>query len=205
MRSFLGTPVRIREEVFGNLYLTEKRGGAGFDEEDEVLLVALAAAAGVAIENARLYAEARRQQQWLRANAEVTQRLLSGDEPGDVLALVTRQALEMAGADLVVLALPAGGREQLVIEHAVGAGADAALGLVLPVRGSASGMVMASGKPLAVDDFSADERVAPAARQRLGLGPAVVVPLGSAGNVRGVLTAGRHRGSLPLSPRRWRC
>ena len=128
MRSFLGTPVRIRDEIYGNLYLTEKRGGAEFDEEDEALLVALAAAAGVAIENARLYAEARRQQQWLRANAEVTQRLLSEDEPHDVLALVTRQALEMSGADLVVLALPAGGGEQLVIEHAVGAGADRGAG-----------------------------------------------------------------------------
>jgi len=200
MRSFLGTPVRIRDEIYGNLYLTEKRGGAEFDEEDEALLVALAAAAGVAIENARLYAEARRQQQWLRANAEVTRRLMSEDEPHDVLALVTRQALEMAGADLVVLALPAAGGEQLVIEHAIGAGADEALGLVLPVKRSASGIVMASGKPLAVDDFSSDERVAPAARQRLGLGPAVVVPLGSGANVRGVLTAGRHRGSLPLSP-----
>jgi signal transduction histidine kinase len=59
---------------------------------------------------------------------------------------------------------------------------------------------MASGKPLTVDDFSADERVAGVAREQLGLGPAVLVPLGSAGNVRGVLTAGRHRGSLPLSP-----
>ena len=195
MRSFLGTPVRIRGEVYGNLYLTEKRGGAEFDEEDEALLVALAAAAGVAIENARLYADARRQQQWLRANAEVTQRLLSEDELRDVLALVTRLALEMAGADLVVLALPAGGGEQLVIEHAVGAGSDEALGLVLPVHGSASGMVMASGKPLALDDFSDDERVARVAREQLGLGPAVLVPLGSAGNVRGVLTAGRHRGS----------
>jgi signal transduction histidine kinase len=200
MRSFLGTPVRIRDEIYGNLYLTEKRSGAGFDEEDEALLVALAAAAGVAIENARLYAEARRQQQWLRANAEVTQRLLSEDEPHDVLALVTRQALEMAGADLVVLALPTGSGEQLVIEHAVGAGSEEALGLVLPAKSSASGIVMGSGKPLTVDDFSSDERVAPAARQQLGLGPAVVVPLGSAGNVRGVLTAGRHRGSLPLSP-----
>jgi signal transduction histidine kinase len=200
MRSFLGTPVRIRDETYGNLYLTEKRSGAGFDEEDEALLVALAAAAGVAIENARLYAEARRQQQWLRANAEVTQRLLSEDEPHNVLALVTRQALEMAGADLVVLALPTASGEQLVIEHAVGAGSEEALGLLLPVKSSASGIVMGSGKPLTVDDFSSDERVAPAARQQLGLGPAVVVPLGSAGNVRGVLTAGRHRGSLPLSP-----
>jgi signal transduction histidine kinase len=200
MRSFLGTPVRIRDEIFGNLYLTEKRDGAEFDEEDEALVVALAAAAGVAIENARLYAEARRQQQWLRANAEVTQRLLSEAEPHDVLALITRLGLEMAGADLVMLALPAAGGGQLVIEHAVGAGAEGALGLLLPIQGSASGMVIASGKPLAVDDFSGDQRVARVAREQLGLGPAVLVPLGSAGNVRGVLTAARHRGSLPLSP-----
>ena len=133
MRSFLGVPVRIRDEVYGNLYLTEKQGG-DFDEEDEALAQALAAAAGVAIENARLYAEARRQQQWLRANGEVTQRLLSGDQPGEVLELVTQQALEISGADLVVLALPTGDGTRLVIEHACGDGAAGALGLVLPAR-----------------------------------------------------------------------
>jgi signal transduction histidine kinase len=200
MASFLGTPIRIRDEVYGNLYLTEKRGGTEFDDEDQALLVALASAAGVAIENARLYAEARRQQQWLRANAEVTQRLLSEDDPGDVLSLVTRQALEMSGADLVVLALPIGSGEHLVIEHAVGAGADEAMGLVLPAKESASGLVMTDGKPLAVEDFSHDDRVAPAAREHLHLGPAVLVPLGPAGKVRGVLTAGRQPGSMPLSP-----
>jgi signal transduction histidine kinase len=200
MTSFLGTPIRIRDEVYGNLYLTEKKNGTKFDEEDQALLVALASAAGVAIENARLYAEARRQQQWLRANAEVTQRLLSEEDPGDVLALVTRQALEMAGADLVVLALPVGSREQLVVQHAVGAGAEEALGLVLPIRESASGLVMTTGKPLAIEDFSHDEQVAPVAREHMRLGPAVLVPLGPAGNVRGVLTAGRHPGSMPLSP-----
>jgi two-component system, NarL family, sensor histidine kinase DevS len=198
MRTFLCVPVRIRDEVFGNLYLTEKQGGGDFDEEDEALVLALAAAAGVAIENARLYAEARRQQQWLRANAEVTRRLLSGDDPGEVLELVARQALEMSGADLVVLALPAGG-ERLVIEHACGDGAQAAMGLVLTAAGSASGIVMASGKPLAVEDFSTDDRVAPVAREHMPLGPAVLVPLGRPGDVRGVLTAGRHRGALPLS------
>jgi signal transduction histidine kinase len=200
MKTFLGAPVRIRDEIYGNLYLTEKRNGADFDEDDEALVVALAAAAGVAIENARLYAEARRQQQWLRANAEVTQRLLSGDDTRDVLALVTQQALEMSGADLVVLALPAGRPDYLIIEHAVGARAADALGLMLPVQGSASGAVMASGKPLAIDDFSHDERVAQVTRDNLGLGPAVLVPLGPAGNVRGVLTAGRGQGALPLSP-----
>ena len=201
MSSFLGAPVRVRDEVFGNLYLTEKRNGAPFDEDDEALVVALAAAAGVAIDNARLYAEARRQQQWLTANAEVTQLLMSEAEPRAVLELITRQALEMAGADLVVLALPAGSGEQLIIEHAAGAGADGATGLILRTKGSASGMVMAGGKPLTIDNFASDERVAPVARERLHLGPAVVFPLGPPGDVRGVLTAGRLSGSMPLSPR----
>jgi signal transduction histidine kinase len=198
MRSFLGVPVRIRDEVYGNLYLTEKQGG-DFDQEDEALVQALAAAAGVAIENARLYAEARRQQQWLRANSEVTRRLLSGDEPGEVLELVTQQALEISGADLVVLALPSANRGTLVIEHACGDGAADALGLVLPAKGSASGIVMGSGKPLTVEDFSGDARVAQVAREQIPLGPAVLVPLGPAGDVRGVLTAGRHLGAMPLS------
>jgi signal transduction histidine kinase len=200
MRTFLGAPIQVREEVFGNLYLTEKRGGGPFSEDDEALVVALAAAAGVAIDNARLYAEARRQQQWLRASAEVTGRLLSEDDPGDVLALVTQQALELSGADLVVLALPLGDGQMLQVEHASGTGAAAALGLGLPVLGSASGLVMTTGKPLVMEDFSHDERVAQVAREQLGLGPAVVIPLGSAGNVRGVLTAGRRPGSLPLAP-----
>ena len=110
MRTFLGAAIRVRDEVFGNLYLTEKRGGGRSARTTRPLVVALAAAAGVAIDNARLYAEARRQQQWLRASAEVTERLLSDDDPGDVLALVTQQALELSGADLVVLALPVGER-----------------------------------------------------------------------------------------------
>jgi signal transduction histidine kinase len=199
MKTFLGAPVRIRDEVFGNLYLTEKEGGAEFDEDDEAVLVALGAAAGVAIGNARLYEEARRQQQWLRASAEVTQQLLSGTEPGQVLALVTRLALEMSGADLVVLALPEGDGHQLVIEHVAGDGAEDALGLVLPVTGSVSGIVLDSGKPLSLDDFSGDERAAPDARARMHLGPAVVFPLGAPGNVRGILTAGRRPGSMPLA------
>ena len=200
MRTFLGAPVRIRDEVFGNLYLTEKANGAEFDEEDEAVLVALGAAAGVAIGNARLYEEARRQQRWLRASSDVTQRLLSGADANEVLSLVTGLALEMSGADLVVLALPASAGTQLVIEHATGVGAEDALGLVLPVGASVSGIVLNSGKPMSLDDFSGDERVAPAAREHMHLGPAVVFPLGAPGNVRGILTAGRRPGSMPMAP-----
>ena len=81
MQSFLGVPVRVREEVFGNLYLTGKQGGGEFTEDDEAVLVALGSAAGVAIENARLYEAARRQQRWMQANAEVATALLSGADP----------------------------------------------------------------------------------------------------------------------------
>jgi len=200
MRSFLGVPIRVRAKVYGNLYLTEKVGGADFDEEDEALLVALAAAAGVAIDNARLYEEARRQQRWLRASSEVTRRLLSGARSDEVLALITQQTLDMSGADLVVLAVPTPDRQQLVIQYAAGAAADDAMGLVLPSGRSLSGRVMLSGEPVTVEDFGHDQRVAGAAREHLPLGPAILFPLGEPGDVRGVFTVGREPGAMPLPP-----
>ncbi len=199
MTSFLGVPIRIRDEVYGNLYLTEKADGGEFDEEDQAVLVALAAAAGVAIDNARLYDEARRQQRWLAASAEVTRVLLSGADVSDALALITSKSLEMSGADLVMLALPADG-DVLEIAHAAGEFARDAVGMVVPATRSASGMVLATGELLAIADFSHDERVAAVMRERLNLGPAVLVPLGTAGNVRGVLTAGRRPGAMQLAP-----
>jgi signal transduction histidine kinase len=199
MRSFLGVPVRIRDEVYGNLYLTEKRGGDQFDEEDEAVTIALAAAAGVAIENARLYEESRRRQRWLQASAEVSRRLLSGTDPGEVLDLVTQQVLEMSGADLAVLALPDEERRELRITHAAGQDAAKTLGLTLPGM-SLSAEVLATGEPVSLDDFSRDKRVAPVAREQMSLGPAVVFPLGAPGNTRGVLTVGRRPGAMPLAP-----
>jgi signal transduction histidine kinase len=200
MRTFLGVPIRIRDEAYGNLYLTEKRDGAAFDEEDEILVTALSAAAGVAIENARLFEAARRQQRWLQAGSEVTRRLLGGTEVDHVLEFVTQQTLEMTGADLVVLALPDEGKRLLRIRHAAGDDAQQAQGLELPTEASLSGQVLATGIPVTVDDFRHDERVAKAARANMNLGPAIVFPLGGPGNVRGVLTVGRHPGAMPLTP-----
>ena len=199
MHSFLGVPVRVRDEVFGNLYLTNKRDGGEFTEDDEAVLVALGAAAGVAVENARLYDAARRQQRWIQASAEVTTRLLSGSEPGEVLADVTRQALELSGADLAVLALPDEEGRRLTIMYAEGDGAAPTRGLVLPTGQSLSGQVLASGEPLTSADFAADERASQAARGAMSqIGPAVVFPLGAPGNVRGVLTVGRRHGAAPF-------
>src|SRR5579864_3194001 len=139
MHSFLGVPVRVRDEVFGNLYLTNKRGGGEFTEDDEAVLVALGAAAGVAVENARLYGAARRQQRWIQASAEVTTRLLSGALSGEVLADVTRRARELSGADLAVLALPGEDGRGLTVTHADGDRAAKVRGLVLPAGQSLSG------------------------------------------------------------------
>jgi signal transduction histidine kinase len=106
--------------------------------------------------------------------------------------------MEMSGADLVVLALPSEDRSALLVEHAAGEGAEEALGLVLPTQSSASGQVLAHGELLVFDDFKHDKRAASGARAHMNLGPAVVLPLGAPGNVRGVLTAGRAPGSMPL-------
>src|SRR5690349_3606506 len=199
MHGFLGVPVRVRDEVFGNLYLTGKRGGGEFTEDDEAVLVALGAAAGVAVENARLYDAARRQQRWIQASAEVTTRLLSGSEPSEVLADVTRRALELSGADLALLALPDEGGRGLTVTYADGDGADAVEGLVLPVGQSLSGQVLVTGEPVTSTDFAADKRASQAARGAMSqIGPAVVFPLGAPGNVRGVLTVGRRHGGAPF-------
>jgi signal transduction histidine kinase len=199
MGSFLGVPVRVRDQVLGNLYLTEKRDGGQFTEDDEAVLTALAAAAGVAIENARLYDEARRQQRWLRASAEVTISLLSGAEPEKVLAAVTTQIRDLSGADLVLLALPEDDGRRLSVTYADGDGAAETRGLMLPAGHSLSGHVLATGEPLMVSDFAGDVRIAEALRGPMGhIGPAAIFPLGVPGDVRGVLTVGRRRGGLPF-------
>jgi signal transduction histidine kinase len=130
MHTFLGVPIRVRDVVFGNLYLTEKRGGGDFDDEDEVVVQALAAAAGVAIQNARLYDEAHRRRRLVEASSEVSTALLSGNDPEEVLALVARRAMEVSGATAALVALPlADGR--LVVEVAEGEDAETSRGRVV--------------------------------------------------------------------------
>jgi signal transduction histidine kinase len=198
MRSFLGVPIRIHGEVYGNLYLTEKIGGGTFDSEDEAVAGALAAAAGVAIENARLYEDARQRQHALSAVAEVTRLLLSGAEAEDALEMITRKALDITGADLVFVTLPTPDGRNVRVEHAAGKATGQALGLEVPVERSLSGLVLSSGEPLTIADLSTDERVDASARDLLGLGPGVVVPLAAPGGVRGVLVAARTAGRPPL-------
>jgi signal transduction histidine kinase len=195
MSSFLGVPVRVRDEVFGNLYLTNKRGGGQFTDDDEAVLVALGAAAGVAVENARLYEVARRSQRWIQASAEVTTDLLSGTAPDEVIGRITCRARELSGGDLAVLALPGEDGHRLTVTYADGDGAEAMRGLTFPVSQSLSGQVLTSGEAVICADFAADERAAAGAREAMShIGPAVVFPLGPNSAQRGVLTVGRRHG-----------
>ena len=116
------------------------------------------------------------------ASSEVTRRLLAGAAVEEVLGFVTEQTLEMTGADLVVLALPDAGRRQLVSATPPGQARSAPWAWCFPRQASVSGEVLASGQPITVEDFRNDERVARAARENLELGPAIVFPLGAAGN-----------------------
>src|SRR6185436_11579636 len=95
MRSFIGVPIRVRDQVFGNLYLAEKQDQVEFSEEDEAILVALATAAGIAIDNARRYEQSRRRRRWAETSAEMTQFLLEGREEASALAVVASRVLDL--------------------------------------------------------------------------------------------------------------
>ena len=195
MRTFLGVPIRVRDKVYGNLYLTEKRGGALFDADDETLLTTLAAAAGVAIDNARLYDEAQRRQRRMEVTAELTRGLLSGVDSRDVLAVLVERVRGLAGADLMLVSLPDSAGERLTVQVAAGMGEERARGSSASIADSDIGRVFteASGRAVAAGEW--DDRPL---WKELGLGPAYIAPLGTAGKVRGVLVAAKRFGSLPF-------
>ena len=139
MQSFLGVPVRVGNRVFGNLYLTDKVGGIDFTSEDELAVIALAAAAGVAIENARLFERLSRRERWLSATAEIQDLLLGDVDRSGALALIAARARDMADADLAVVVLEHSDGT-LNIEGTAGL-SDGLLGGALPRDGSLSDVV----------------------------------------------------------------
>ncbi|WP_107425903.1 GAF domain-containing sensor histidine kinase [Streptomyces gilvosporeus] len=192
MHSFLGVPIKVRGEVFGNLYLTEKRGGH-FDADDETVLATLAVAAGAAIEHARLYEEARNRQRWLEANGEIVAGLLPGADEAGVLPTIVGHAVRLLSADLGVLAQPAEG-DHLRVELAVGEGAEAHRGLDLPRHGSFMGATLTAKTLLISHDVEHDPRITAGLPRWRGLGPAVAVPMIAGEEVRGVLLLARRQG-----------
>jgi signal transduction histidine kinase len=192
MSGFLGVPIRVRDEVFGNLYLTEPANGE-FTADDEEIVLALAATAGVAIDNARLFAEGEHRQRALEASTFITRQLLSieGEEP---LAVIARQLRELADADVVSVVLPMPDGRNLLVEVASGLREDDLLGLTYPAEGSLAGEAIATGRPINIPDAAESLDNPVHLSSFLPIGPTMVLPLGTPDYARGALVVGRLTG-----------
>jgi signal transduction histidine kinase len=197
MRSFLGTPVRVRDAVFGNIYLTEKKGEVEFNDDDVVVLEALAAAAGVAIENARLFEQARLRERWQQASGEVNELLLGGGSVDEALRLITGRTRELSGSDSALILLADEAGEILTVEAGAGDRGAEMVGSRIPATTPAFAAVITDGEPTVYADF------ADALGQEADLfgefGPADAVPFVSVGGITGLLLALRGKGDHQFS------
>ncbi|MGQ4600782.1 GAF domain-containing protein [Nocardia sp. R6R-6] len=198
MRTFLGVPVRIRDEVFGNLYLTEKANGQPFTEDDEVIVRALAAAAGIAIDNAHLYESARTRQAWIEATRDITTEFLAGTASDQVLANLVDATRRLTGSEQMFLAVvpdpdnsPADITE-LLITHAAGAEANQQP-VKLPFGDTTIGKAFQLRAPQRLDDT----RRADLGKIFPDAGPALVLPMQTSDSTVGVLIALRSVESAP--------
>ncbi len=192
MRSFLGVPVRIRDQVFGNLYLAEKRGGGQFTDDDEELMIALSVAAGAAIENARLYAQMRRRQRWLEAAAEITSVLLGEVNRTEALRLVATRAREVAEAELALVLTYDEGTDALTVEVAAGEAPAELTGATVPGARGEFRSVLTERSIAVVEDLGK----ATAWPVPLATGTALLVPLAASGETLGALVVAYRRGSI---------
>ncbi|WP_327140809.1 sensor histidine kinase [Nocardia sp. NBC_01327] len=198
MRSFLGVPVRIRGELFGNLYLAEKSGGHPFTEDDEVLMQALAAAAGIAVDNARLYESARTRQAWIEATRDIATEFLADTDPAKVLAHVVEHARELTGSQRALLAVvadpdtPPEDVTELAVAQWSGPGDDPESATVRACD-TAVGQALTARSPLRFDDA----RQVDLGAALPDIGPALVLPLHTPDSILGVLITVRSAESAP--------
>ncbi|MFE0735642.1 GAF domain-containing protein [Streptomyces sp. NPDC058855] len=195
MRTFLGVPIRVQGEIFGNLYLAEKRGGEPFNDDDAHMIRVLATEAGIAIGNARLYEAARQRERWIDGSVAVTTALLSGGDADDALTVVAEQARRLADADAGIVLLPAeeGGLEIVAVSAPR---PTRALGVVLPPESAVVEELLA-GEPVFVADASTDPRMVSGLTSVYG--PGMFLPLQSGGRVLGALATPRARGARPFT------
>ena len=194
MDSFLGVPVRVHGEVYGNLYLTDATDGR-FTGEDEALVGALALAAGTAISNARLLEESRRQQRWLAASVEISSQLMA-DVGDDALQVIARSVIEIADAELVAVSLLTADSPDLMVEAASGQGAADLVGRRFPFAASRVRPTVELRTPLLLAQDDDPNR--PIDETLMDIGPLMALPLGGVHGVRGVLSVIRARGRRPF-------
>ncbi len=195
MKTFLGVPIRVHGEIFGNLYLAEKNGGGEFNDYDVHMVRVLATEAGIAIGNARLYEAATQRERWIDGSVAVTTALLSGGDADDALAVVAEQARRLADSSAGIVLLPAeeGGMEIVAVSADTPA---MSLGLVIPAESPVVGKLL-RGEPVFVDDAASDPRMS--SRLISQYGPCMMLPLHSGGRVLGALVTPRARGKRPFS------
>jgi signal transduction histidine kinase len=197
MRTFLGVPVRVRGEVYGNLYLTDRRDG-DFTAEDEELLTALAATAGIAIDNARLFEQSRRRQQWSAAAAEVSAALVS-EHPDGALGLIAERVTTLADADVVCVLLPTG-EHSFLVEVARGSASSLFQGAHLPRVGLLSNRAFDRAQPVVADEPTPDGFLNAGGLAfdfdgtPITFGPTMAIPLVATDDPTGVLVVARRRG-----------
>ncbi len=199
MDAFLGVPVRVRDEVFGNLYLT-RDNGRPFTAEDEELVLALAATAGVAVENARLFAEGQRRQRWLQTSAEVTRAMLAADAESPQ-QLIARSVREVAEADLAAVIEPVPERHEVTVSRAEGSGAEKIRGITYSAEGTYSEEVLRTGEPMRITDArhpSGDSDRFIHLSRHVDVGPVMLLPLLGAGT-RGLLFVARGTRAKPFT------
>lgn len=181
MHSFLGVPVRVRHQVYGRLYLSEKPGG--FTQHDADNMMVLAEAAAVAIENSRLYAEARSRERWIAVSQDITTTLLEGTEEEEALEMIAARLRDVAEADTALIILPSVG-DAWACEIADGFLADDLVGLVFPPDGRAM-TALKEKSGLIVDSLT---RLRTLRLRQLGkFGPALYAPMMLRGEGRGVI------------------
>jgi signal transduction histidine kinase len=188
MKTFLGVPVMLRGVAYGNLYLTEKEGGAPFTAEDEELVTLLASQAAVAIENARLYESSREWARQLESLNEITAAMVSEVEPNKLLELVVTRLRELVDARLVAVFLPT---VDGALELAAANGEDAAeaIGFRLDVHRSKAGRAFSQGASIRVDSLLDDPEIDPELTRRFSARAGLWVPLLARGKAIGVLMA----------------
>ncbi|GAA4311542.1 Histidine kinase-like ATPase domain-containing protein [Klenkia terrae] len=199
MHTFLGVPVLVRGTVFGNLYMTEKRGGGQFTAEDTAVLVALAGAAGIAIDNARLFEQGELRRRWTDAVGDVRGALLNGMSPDEALHLVVDRVADLAAADGVWLFTgPDSGDGAYEVRAQAGDGLVDSTGRRLhPDDAPALGAVHAAGEMVALDmggiPYDGPNRHVP-------WGSTLGVPLRSIDARAAVLVVARRGGGAPFDP-----
>ena len=196
MKTFLGVPVLVRGQVFGNLYMAEKRHGE-FTAEDEAVLTALAGAAGIAIDNAHLYEESEVRQRWLAAVADVRAVLLEAPSAAQALTLIAERVADLTEAEATWLlvgpdpetgAYLVAARSGEELAEPTDEDFSAGCGPVLEAVDQAGGVVTVDLSGIAVEGRT----------PHTAWGPCIAIPLRGTHSENAVIIAVRKTGATPF-------